>query len=160
MNQDGHDIGKILGCIVFALGSREFLRVVHRLIVGSAMFHIPLFEMLLIGIGIGLYFHKVFAWGTLLAIMAACEMFVIIVAFAIPVKLCLGYEVEVPGSGLYGEITTFSQLYISLIIYGCLFAMVMILLLTNRARREFRIKQDESRKGAKAQREEESTKQY
>jgi len=48
MNRDEHDIGKILGCIVFALGSRELLTVVHRLIVGSAMFHIPLFEMLLV----------------------------------------------------------------------------------------------------------------
>lgn len=142
MNQDGHDIGKILGCIVFALGSLELLTVVHRLIVGSAMYHIPLFEMLIVGIGIGLYFHKVFAWGTLFAIMAFCEMIVLIVTIAIPVKLCLGYEVRVPGSGQYGEITTFSQLYISLVIYGCLFAMVMILLLTNRARREFRIKQD------------------
>jgi hypothetical protein len=42
MNQDKHDIGKILGCIVFALGSRELLRVVHRLIVGSAMFLYPI----------------------------------------------------------------------------------------------------------------------
>ena len=142
MNQDGHDIGKILGCIVFALGSRELLTVVHRLIVGSAMFHIPLFEMLLVGIGIGLYFHNVFAWVTLLAIMAACEMFVIIVAFAVPVKLCLGYEVGVPGSGQYGGVKTFTQLYILLIIYGSLFATVISMLLTNRARREFRIKQD------------------
>jgi hypothetical protein len=142
MNQDGHDIGKILGCMVFALGSREFLTVVHRLIVGSAMFHIPLFEMLLVGIGIGLYFHKVFAWGTLFAIMALCEMFVIFVAIAIPVKLCLGYEVRVPGNGQYGGVNTFTQLYILLIIYGCLFATVINMLLTSHARREFRIKQD------------------
>jgi hypothetical protein len=116
--------------------------VVHRLIVGSAMFHVPWFEMLLVGIGVGLYFHKAFAWGILLAIMALCEMFVIIVALATPVKLCLGYEVRVPGHGQYGDVNTFTQLYILLVIYGSLFAMVMILLLTNRARREFRIRQD------------------
>jgi hypothetical protein len=79
----------------------------------------------------------------LLAAMVLCETVVPIVAIKIPAKLCLGYEVEVPGSGLYPEITTFSQLYISLVIYGCLFATVMILLLTNRARREFRIIQNE-----------------
>lgn len=142
MNQDRHDIGKILGCILFALGSRELLAVAHRMMVGSAMLHIPFFEILIVVVGIGLYFHKVFAWGTLFAAMALCETVVLIVAIKIPAKLCLGYEVEVPGSGLYGEITTFSQLYISLVIYGCLFAMVMVLLLTNRARREFRIKQN------------------
>jgi hypothetical protein len=142
MNQDGHDIGKILGCVLFALGSRMLLVFIHRLVVGSTMLHIPLFEMLVIGIGIGLYFHKAFAWMILFAIMASCEMFVLIVAITMPVKKCLGYEVKVPGSNLYGEITTFPQLYISLVIYGCLFAMVMILLLTNRARREFRIMQN------------------
>ncbi len=142
MSQDGHDIGKILGCMLFALGSRELLTVVHRMIVGSAMLHMPFFVMLMVVVGIGLYFHKVFAWGILFASMAFCEAIVLIVAIKIPVKMCLGYEVEVPGSKLYGEITTFPQLYISLVIYGCLFATVMILLLTNRARREFRIKQD------------------
>jgi len=142
MNQDEHDIGKILGCMLFALGSRELLTVVHRMIVGSAMFHMPFFEILTMVVGIGLYFHKVFAWGMLFAAMAFCEAVVLIVAIKIPVKLCLGYEVEVPGSNLYGEINTFPQLYISLVIYGCLFATVLILLLTNRAMREFRIKQD------------------
>jgi len=142
MNQDGHDIGKILGCIAFALGSRELLTVVHRLIVGSAMFHIPLFEMLVVGVGIGLYFHKVFAWGTLFSAMVFCETIVLIVAIAIPVKLCLGYEVRVPGNGQYGGVNTFTQLYILLFIYGSLFATVILILLTNRARREFRIKQD------------------
>jgi hypothetical protein len=142
MKLDEHDIGKILGCILFAVGSRELLAVVHGMIVGSAMFHIPLFELLAVGIGIGLYFHKAFAWMTLFAIMTLCETFVLIVAITLPVKLCLGYEVKVPGSNLYGEITTFPQMYIVLVIYGCLFATVMILLLTNRARREFRIRQN------------------
>lgn len=143
MSEDGHDIGKILGCTVFALGGRELLVFIHRLVVGSTMLHMPLFEMLVIGIGIGLYFHKAFAWMMLFAIMTLCETFVLIVAIKTPVKLCLGYEVEVPGSNLYGEITTFPQLYISLVIYGCLFATVMILLSTNRARREFRIMQND-----------------
>ncbi len=143
MSENGHDIGKILGCILFALGSRELLTVVHRMIVGSTMLHMPFFEILMVVVGIGLYFHKVFAWGMLFAAMALCETVVLIVAIKIPVKMCLGYEVEVPGSNLYGEITTFPQLYISLVIYGCLFATVMILLLTNRARREFRIMQNE-----------------
>lgn len=143
MSQDEHDIGKILGCILFGLGSRQLLIFVHRMIVGSAMLHIPLFEMAVIGVGIGLYFHKAFAWGTLFSAMASCEIFVLIVAIAIPVKLCLGYEVEVPGSNLYGEITTFPQLYISLVIYGSLFAITMKLLLTDRARRDFRIMQND-----------------
>jgi hypothetical protein len=142
MNKNEHDIGKILGCIFFALGSRELLALIHRLVVGSTMLHIPFFELLVIGIGIGLYFHKAFAWMTLFAIMTLCETFVLIVAITLPVKLCLGYEVRVPGSNLYGEITTFPQMYIFLVIYGCLFATVMILLLTNRARREFRIRQN------------------
>ena len=114
------------------------------MIVGSAMFHIPLFELVAVGIGIGLYFHKAFAWMMLFAIMMLCEIFVLIVAITLPAKLCLGYEVKVPGSNLYGEITTFPQLYICLVIYGCLFATVMILLLTNHARREFRIMQNEN----------------
>ncbi|MHC4351993.1 MAG: hypothetical protein ACYS0H_04670 [Planctomycetota bacterium] len=143
MNQDEHDIGKILGCMLFALGSRELLTVVHRMIVGSTMFHMPFFEILMVVVGIGLYFHKVFAWGTLFAAMAFCEAIVLVVAIKIPVKLCLGHEVEVPGSSLYGEINTFPQLYISLVIYGSLFAAVMILLSTNRARREFGIMQNE-----------------
>jgi len=142
MNQDEHDIGKILGCIVFTLGSRELLVFIHRLVVRSTMPHIPLFQMLVIGIGIGLYFHKAFTWMILFVIMMLCEMFVLFTAISIPVKLLLGYHVRVPGSHQYGEITTFPQLYISLFIYGCLFATVMLLLLTNRARREFRIKQD------------------
>ncbi|MBN1846907.1 MAG: hypothetical protein JW810_14570, partial [Sedimentisphaerales bacterium] len=91
----------------------------------------------------GLYFHQAFAWMMLFAIMTLCELFVLIVALKTPVKMCLGYEVEVPGSRLYGEITTFAQLYISLAIYGCLFAAVMMLLLTKRARQEFRILQNE-----------------
>ena len=143
MSQDEHDIGKILGCMLFALGSRELLTVVHRMIVGSAMLHIPLFEMLVIGVGIGLYFHKVFAWGTLFSAMVLCETFVLIVAIAIPVKLCLGYEVRVPGNGQYGSVNTFTQLYIILVIYGSLFAITMKLLLTDRARRDFRITQND-----------------
>ncbi len=143
MRQDEHDIGKILGCILFALGLRELLAVVHRMIVGSAMFHIPFFELVVVGTGIGLYFHKPFAWMTLFSIMTLCETFVLIVAITFPVKLCLGYEVKVPGSNLYGEITTFLQMYIFLVIYGCLFASVMMLLLTNRARREFRITEND-----------------
>ncbi|MHC4368885.1 MAG: hypothetical protein ACYSW8_14860 [Planctomycetota bacterium] len=143
MSQDEHDIGKILGCILFALGSRELLAFIHRLVVGSTMLHIPLFQMLVIGIGIGLYFHKAFAWMILFAIMTLCEVFVLIVAIAMPVKKLFGYEVKVPGSNLYGEITTFPQLYVSLVIYGCLFAAVMIVLLTNRARREFRLMQND-----------------
>ncbi len=143
MSQDEHDIGKILGCVLFALGSRELLTVVHRMIVGSAMLHIPLFGMLVVGVGIGLYFHKVFAWGTLFSAMVLCETIVLIVAIAIPVKLCLGYEVRVPGSGRYGGVDTFTQLYIFLIIYGSLFAITMILLLTDRARRDFRIMQND-----------------
>ena len=141
MSHDKHDIGKILGCILFALGSRELLVFIHRLVVGSTMLRIPFFEILIIGIGIALYFHKAFGWMILFAIMALCEVFVLIVAITMPVKKCLGYEVKVPGSNLYGEITTFPQLYISLAIYGCLFATVMILLLTKRAKREFRIMQ-------------------
>jgi len=143
MNQNEHDIGKILGCIFFALGSRELLALIHRLVVGSTMLHIPFFELLVIGIGIGLYFHKAFAWMILFAIVTLCEIFVLIVAFTMPVKKCLGYEVKVPGSHLYGEITTFPQLYISLAIYGVLFAVVMVLLLTNRAKREFGIMQND-----------------
>jgi hypothetical protein len=61
MNQDGHDIGKILGCMLFAFGSRELLAVVHRMIVGSVMLHMPFFEILIVVVGIGLYFHKLFA---------------------------------------------------------------------------------------------------
>lgn len=143
MSQDKHDIGKILGCMLFALGSRELLTVVHRMIVGSAMLHIPLFEMLVIGVGIGLYFHKVFAWGTLFSVMLVCEIIVLIVAIEIPVKLCLGYEVRVPGSGRYGGFNTFTQLYIFLVIYGSLFAITMKLLLTDLARRDFRIMQND-----------------
>ncbi|MHC4111900.1 MAG: hypothetical protein ACYSUY_12565 [Planctomycetota bacterium] len=141
MSRDEHDIGKILGCILFALGSWELLTVVHRMIVGSAMLHIPLFEMLAVGVGIGLYFHKAFAWLTLFSVMAFCETFVLIVAIAIPVKLCLGYEVRAPGNGRYGGVNTLKQLYIFLVIYGCIFAITMILLLTDRARRDFRIMQ-------------------
>ena len=143
MSQDEHDIGKILGCILFALGSRELLVFIHRLVVGSTMLHVPLFPILVIGVGIGLYFHKAFAWMILFAIMTLCEIFVLIVAIAMPVKKLFGYEVTVPGSNLYGEITTFPQLYISLVIYGCLFAAFIVLLLTNRARREFGIMQND-----------------
>ncbi len=144
MGQDEHDIGKILGCILFALGSRELLSVVHRMIVGSAMLHIPLFEMLVVGVGIGLYFHKAFAWGTLLSVMVACETIVLIVAIAIPVKLCLGYEVRAPGNGQYGAVSSFTQLYICLFIYGSVFAIVMKLLSTDSAMRDFRIMQNDN----------------
>ena len=80
MKQDDYDIGKILGCMVFALGSRELIRFIHRLIVGSTMLHIPFFAILLISIGIGLYFHKMVAWGLLLSMMILCEGFVLIIA--------------------------------------------------------------------------------
>ncbi len=143
MSQDEHDIGKILGCIVFTLGSRELIRFIHRLIVGSTMFHVPLFGILLISIGIGLYFHKVFAWGSLLAMMVLCEMFVLIIAIAIPVKKCLGLEVRAPDFGQSVGITTIKQLYMLFIVYGSLFASVLFSLLTKRAKREFRIMQNE-----------------
>ncbi len=139
MSEDGHNIGKILGGIVFTLGSRELIRFIHRLIVGSTMFHVPLFGILLISIGIGLYFHKVFAWGLLLAMMVLCEMFVLIIAIAIPVKMCLGYEVRAPDFGQSVGITTIKQLYMLFIIYGSIFAITMILLLTDRTKRDFRI---------------------
>jgi hypothetical protein len=143
MSEDKHDIGKILGCMLFALGSRDLLGVVHRMIVGSAMLHVPLFEMAVVGVGIGLYFHQAIAWGTLFSAMALCETFVLIVAIAIPVKLCLGYEVRPPGHGQYGGIDTFTQLYFFLVVYGSLFAITMKLLLTDRARRDFGVMQND-----------------
>jgi len=143
MKQDDYDIGKILGCMVFALGSRELIRFIHRLIVGSTMLHIPFFAILLISIGIGLYFHKMVAWGLLLSMMILCEGFVLIIAIAIPVKMCLGLEVRAPDYGQSVGITTLKQLYMLLIIYGSLFAGVLLLLLTRRARREFQIMENE-----------------
>ena len=69
MSEDGHDIGKILGRILLALGSRELLAFIHKLVVGSTMPHLPMFQMLVIGIG--LYSHKLFAWMFLFAMMAS-----------------------------------------------------------------------------------------
>jgi len=139
MNEDRYDIGKILGCIVFALGCRELISFIHGLIIGSIMFHVPLFGIFLISIGISLYFHKMFAWGLMLALMVVCEVIVLIVAIAIPIKMCLGQEVRAPDFGQSVGITTIKQLYMILILYGSLFASVLFSLSMKRTKRKFRI---------------------
>ena len=135
MNLKNHDIGKILGVLVVAAGLREVFALIFHLILREEYGDVSFLFICAIPLGIGLYCHSPTAY--VLAFLAAVlgELFVIMIAIEVPIKIALG-KISFPQTVLESNVESYTQVYALLTVFGLLLAVPIYFLLTEKAREE------------------------
>jgi len=136
MNIKNHDIGKIAGCFVMAGGIRELITLIVNLILKEEYGGVSYLVIILgIALGIGLYRHWLPAYLLLLLIACLGELFVIMTAVEVPIKVGLG-KLSFPLTVFSSNVESYSELYALLALCGTLLAVPICFLLTRKAREE------------------------
>ena len=136
MNLKNHDIGKIAGCLVIAVGVRELFTFVVHLILREEYGDVGFLFVLGIALGIGLYCHWLPEYGLLLLIACLGEIFVITAAIEVPIKIGLG-KLSFPTTIFSFNIESYGELYAFLTVCALLLAIPIYFLLTSKAREEY-----------------------
>jgi hypothetical protein len=135
MNLKNHDIGKIAGCLVIAAGIRELIALIVHLILREEYGDVSFLIICAIPLGIGLYRHWLPAYALLLLTSCLGELFVIIGAIEIPMKIGLG-KMSFPVMVFSSNVESYAELYEFLAVCGSLLAIPIYFLLTRKAREE------------------------
>lgn len=135
MNLKNHDIGRIAGCLVIAEGVRELLALIVRFILGEEYGDVSFLLILGIALGIGLYNHWLPAYFLLLLLACLGELFVVMMAIEVPIKMWLG-KISFPLNVFMATVESFAELYSLLAVLAIVLAVPVYFLSTRKAREE------------------------